>query len=94
MRRFAFAATAAGLLLGACLFLTGCGQSSSAGDRMGGAVDQMSTMDKMGDRMADDKMTNGMMSDGKMSDGKMSDGKMAGGKMSDSKMADGKMSGE
>ena len=92
MKSFTFAALAASLLLGVSVFVTGCGQSSNAGN-----TNQSATVkDKMG--MADSKMSgmepDHMASGGKMSDNKMdkmSDGKMANEKMSDGKMADGKI---
>ena len=72
MKSFTFAAVAASLLLGVCVFVTGCGQSSTGNDKMGMSDGKMSAMDKMGD----DKMADGKMD--KMSDGKMGDDKMAG----------------
>lgn len=81
MKSFTFAAVAASLLLGVCVFVTGCGQSSTGNDKMGMSDGKMSAMDKMGD----DKMADGKME--KMSDGKMGMDKMADGKMSDGKMA-------
>lgn len=67
MNKFAFAAVAASLLLGVCVFVTGCNQSSVGSDKMGMSDGKMSAMDKM----ADDKMASGKMAP-------MSDGKMAG----------------
>ena len=69
MKSFTIAAVAASLLLSVCFFVTGCGQSTVGGDKMGMSDGKMSAMDKMGE----DKMA-----DGKMADGKMDDGKMAG----------------
>ena len=80
MKSFTFAAVAASLLLGVCLFVTGC-SSSTSGDKMG---------------MSDAKMSDGKMSameSDHMADGKMSDGKMGMDNMS-GKMSDGKMSGK
>jgi len=69
MKSFAFAAVAASLLLGVCVFVTGCGESSTGGEKMG--MSDAKTSD--GKMSAMDKM-----SDDKMSDGKMGDEKMAG----------------
>ncbi len=83
MKSFTFAAVAASLLLGVCVFMTGCGQSSNGNDKMGMndakmSNEKMSAMDDA--KMAGDKME-------KMSDGKMGDDKMSGGKMANEKMA-------
>lgn len=80
MKRWTFAAAAAGLLAGACLLTSGCGTMMSS-DKPGTPTAKMSD-DKMGmdpqgmtgmasDKMAGDKMADGMMADGKMADGKM-----------------------
>ena len=77
MKSFTFAAVAASLLLGVCVFVTGCGQSSTGNDKMGMSDGKMSAMDKMGDdKMADGKMH--QISDDKMDHGKMGNDKMAG----------------
>ena len=85
MKSFTFAAVAASLLLGVCLFVTGCGRSSTGSEKMGMSDGTMSAMDTMSvGKMSDDKMSDGnmsamdTMSDGKMSDGKMGDEKMSG----------------
>lgn len=64
------------------MFVTGCGSSTTGGEKMGMADakmanEKMSAMDKMSNgKMAGDKMDK--MSDGKMGTDKMADGKMAG----------------
>jgi uncharacterized protein involved in copper resistance len=88
MKSFTFAAIAASLLLGVCVFVTGCGSGTGGGEKMGMSDGKMSAMDKM----ADTKMSDGKMDDTKMD--KMSDGKMADGKMGNDKMSDGKMAGK
>ena len=54
MKSFTFAAVAASLLLGVCLFVTGCG-SSTSGDKMGMSDGKMG-MDNMSGKMSDGKM--------------------------------------
>lgn len=77
MKSVTFAAIAASLLLGVCVFVTGCVESSTGNDKMGMSQakmpdGKMSAMDKM----SDDKMADGKMD--KTSDGKMGNDKMAG----------------
>ncbi len=56
MKRFTMVTVAASLLLGVCLFVTGCGSSSDAGNKMSSG-DNMMSADKMGgDKMGGDKM--------------------------------------
>lgn len=88
MKSVTFAAIAASLLLGVCVFVTGCGGSSTSGEKMGMADGKMAN-EKMS---AMDKMSNDKMSDGKMAGDKMD--KISDGKMGTDKMADGKMAGK
>jgi len=70
MKRFTWVTVAASLLLGVCLFATGCGSPSDGGNKMSSG-DNMSTMDKMGgDKMGGDKMGGDKMGGDKMSDDK------------------------
>jgi pentapeptide MXKDX repeat protein len=82
MKRFTIVSVAASLLLGVCVFLTGCGSSADTSNKMSSG-DNMMSSDKMGedkmgmDKMADDKMGADKMDSDKMSDEKMSDEKMS-----------------